>query len=58
MIILIGVIYRENDVEEKIVVAPKIYTSEQITAPVKFQERWLVSWLAAVYKYKFKLSKV
>ncbi len=46
---LIGIIYRENDVEEKLVVAPKIYTSDQITALVEFQERWFASWPAIVY---------
>ena len=42
---LIGVIYRENDVEEKLVVAPKTYTSDQIMALVEFQEQWFKSWL-------------
>ena len=46
---LIGIIYRENDVEEKLVVAPKVYTAEQITALVEFQERWFASRLAYIY---------
>ena len=46
---LIGVIYREDDIEEKLVVAPKVYTSEQITALVEFQERWFHSWIAHIY---------
>lgn len=46
---LIGIIYRENDVEEKLVVAPRTYTAEQITALVEFQERWFVSRLAYIY---------
>ena len=46
---LIGVIYRENDVEEKLVVSPKVYTTEQIMALVDFQERWFVSWVAHIY---------
>ena len=46
---LIGVIHRENDVEEKLVVAPKLYTPEQIIALTEFQEQWFVSWPAAVY---------
>ena len=46
---LIAVIYRENDNEEKIVVAPKAYTAEQIRALTEFQERWFKSWVA--YRY-------
>ena len=46
---LIGIIYRENDIEEKLVVAPKVYTADQITALVEFQERWFTSWLAMIY---------
>ena len=46
---LIGIIHREDDIEEKLVVAPKIYTAEQIMALVEFQERWFVSRLAAIY---------
>ena len=46
---LIGIIYRENDVEEKLVVSTKAYTAEQIMALVEFQERWFVSWVAHVY---------
>ena len=46
---LIGVIYRENDVEVKLVVAPKTYTSDQIMALVEFQEQWFKSWLFKIY---------
>ena len=46
---LIAVIYREDDVEEKLVVAPKTYTEDQITALVEFQERWFRSWVAFCY---------
>ena len=46
---LIGIIHREDDVEEKLVVAPKVYTAEQIIALTEFQERWFVSLPAAVY---------
>ena len=46
---LIGVIYREDDVEEKLVVAPKVYSADQIMALVEFQERWFHSWLAYHY---------
>lgn len=46
---LIAIIYRENDVEEKLVVAPKVYTADQIISLIEFQERWFVSWPAVVY---------
>ena len=46
---LIAIIYREDDVEEKLVVAPKTYTAEQIMALTEFQERWFVSWVAHIY---------
>ena len=46
---LIGIIYRENDVEEKLVISSKIYTAEQIMALTEFQERWFVSWVAHTY---------
>ncbi len=46
---LIAVIYREDDVEEKLVVAPRTYTADQITALVEFQERWFRSWVAFCY---------
>ena len=46
---LIGIIHREDDVEEKLVVAPKLYTAEQIMALVEFQERWFHSHVAFIY---------
>ncbi|MBQ2623367.1 inorganic diphosphatase [Candidatus Saccharibacteria bacterium] len=46
---LIAVIYREDDVEEKLVIAPKTYTADQISALVEFQERWFHSWVAYCY---------
>lgn len=46
---LIGIIYREDDAEEKIVVAPRVYTPDQIMALVEFQERWFKSWVACCY---------
>lgn len=46
---LIAIIYREDDIEEKLVVAPKTYTADQIMALVEFQERWFHSWVAHIY---------
>lgn len=46
---LIGIICREDDIEEKLVVAPKTYSADQIMALVEFQERWFHSWLAHHY---------
>lgn len=46
---LIGIIHRDDDVEEKLVVAPKTYTAEQIMALVEFQERWFASRVVKVY---------
>lgn len=40
---VIAVIHRKDDVEDKLVVAPKKYTKEQIEALVEFQERWFKS---------------
>lgn len=46
---LIAVVYREDDVEEKLVVSPKIYTAAQIQALIEFQERWFRSWMPYNY---------
>ncbi len=46
---LIGIIHREDDVEEKLVVASKLYTAEQIMALIEFQERWFHSYVAHIY---------
>lgn len=46
---LIAIIHREDDVEEKLVVAPRTYTADQIMALVEFQERWFHSWVAYHY---------
>ena len=46
---IIAIIYREDDIEEKLVVAPKTFTADQIMALVEFQERWFVSWVAHIY---------
>lgn len=46
---LIGIIHRDDDVEEKLAVAPKTYTAEQIEALVEFQERWFASRVVKVY---------
>ena len=47
---LIGIIYREDEDEpESLVVAPKTYTADQITALTEFRERDSHSWVAHVY---------
>lgn len=46
---LIAIVYREDDIEEKLVVAPKPYTADQISALIEFQERWFHSWIAYCY---------
>ena len=47
---LIGIIYRENENEsESLVVAPKTYTADQITALIEFRECNRHSWVAYTY---------
>ena len=46
---LIAIIHRYDDYEEKLVVASKFYTIEQIRALVEFQERWFKSFIAYYY---------
>ena len=46
---LIGIIHRDDDVEEKLVIAPRVYSEEQITALVEFQEKWFNSWVSYHY---------
>ena len=46
---LIAIVYREDDTEEKLVVAPKPYTADQISALIEFQERRFHSWIAYCY---------
>ena len=50
---LIAIIYREDDIEEKLVVAPKTYTADQITALTEFQERWFHSWVSHIYNKSY-----
>ena len=39
---IIGIVYRKNDVEDKLIAAPKnmIFTKEQIVKEIKFQEQY------------------
>ncbi len=46
---LIGIIHRRDDIENKLVVAPKVYSADQIRALTEFQERWFASYLGATY---------
>ena len=51
---LVGIIYREsNDEPESLVVAPKTYTADQITALTEFRERDNHSWVAYAYDHPY-----
>lgn len=49
---IIGIVHRENDVEDKLVMAPtaRIFTQDQIARAVQFQERYYVTHIEARYE--------
>lgn len=49
---IIGIVHRENDVEDKLVMAPprSVFTQDQIARAVRFQERYYVHHIEACYE--------
>lgn len=42
---IIGIVHRENDIEDKLIAAPigKTYTAEQIASAISFQEQYYIT---------------
>lgn len=47
---IIGIVHRENDIEDKLVAAPvgKSFTADEIRAAVDFQEKYYISKIEAI----------
>jgi inorganic pyrophosphatase len=47
---IIGIVHRENDIEDKLVAAPvgKSFTADEIRAAVDFQEKYYISRIEAI----------
>ncbi len=44
---IVGIAHRENDVEDKLIMAPKgvIFTAEEMAEAIRFQEQYYVGWI-------------
>ena len=49
---LIAIVHRDDDEEEKLIVAPRTYSAGQIMALIDFQERWFKSYVSRIYTDK------
>ena len=49
---IIGIVHRENDVEDKLIMAPigARYSAEEIREAIRFQEQYYETWIEAFYK--------
>ena len=48
---IIGVVYRENDTEDKLIAAPKgvVFTKEEIAEQIHFQEKYYKIYIECIY---------
>ena len=55
---IIGIVHRENDVEDKLIMAPEgiLYSAEEMAAAIAFQERYYQTHVEAISPHSEALS--